>query len=100
MTVTQKSVYVKTYGCQMNVYDSERMRAEGHGLRGNPISDLADLVIFSYLHIREHAAEKGLFGTWPDEAPEENRSGGGCWWQWRAAWRKPKGQKYPPGQNR
>ena len=55
-----KSVYVKTYGCQMNVYDSDRMRdtmrAEGYVEALAP--DNADLVIFNTCHIREHAAEK------------------------------------------
>jgi tRNA-2-methylthio-N6-dimethylallyladenosine synthase len=60
MTVTQKSVYVKTYGCQMNVYDSERMRdtLKAMGYTETPVPDLADLVIFNTCHIREHAAEK------------------------------------------
>jgi len=60
MTVTPKSVYVKTYGCQMNVYDSERMRdtLKGMGYAETPVPDLADLVIFNTCHIREHAAEK------------------------------------------
>jgi tRNA-2-methylthio-N6-dimethylallyladenosine synthase len=55
-----KTVYLKTYGCQMNVYDSERMlgslRAEGYAETDAP--DNADLVIFNTCHIREHAAEK------------------------------------------
>jgi len=55
-----KSVYMKTYGCQMNVYDSERMRdtlrTMGYGETEKP--DNADLVIFNTCHIREHAAEK------------------------------------------
>lgn len=55
-----KTVYLKTYGCQMNVYDSERMlgslRAEGYAETEQP--DNADLVIFNTCHIREHAAEK------------------------------------------
>ena len=60
MTVTPKSVYVKTYGCQMNVYDSERMRdtLKAMGYAETPVPDLADLVIFNTCHIREHAAEK------------------------------------------
>ena len=60
MTTTQKSVYVKTYGCQMNVYDSERMRdtLKAMGYAETPVPDLADLVIFNTCHIREHAAEK------------------------------------------
>lgn len=55
-----KSVYLKTYGCQMNVYDSDRMRdtlrALGYAETAKP--DNADLVIFNTCHIREHAAEK------------------------------------------
>ncbi len=60
MSTTQKSVYVKTYGCQMNVYDSERMRdtLKAMGYTETPVPDLADLVIFNTCHIREHAAEK------------------------------------------
>jgi tRNA-2-methylthio-N6-dimethylallyladenosine synthase len=55
-----KTVYLKTYGCQMNVYDSERMlgalRADGYAETDRP--ETADLVVFNTCHIREHAAEK------------------------------------------
>jgi len=55
-----KAVYVKTFGCQMNVYDSERMvealAREGYGVADTP--DNADLVILNTCHVREKAAEK------------------------------------------
>jgi tRNA-2-methylthio-N6-dimethylallyladenosine synthase len=57
---TQRKVFIKTYGCQMNVYDSQRMgdqlAAEGYGETGN-IED-ADLVLLNTCHIREKAVEK------------------------------------------
>ncbi len=55
-----KKFYVKTYGCQMNVYDSERMSAvlgaEGYTQTGTPGD--ADLILLNTCHIREKAAEK------------------------------------------
>ncbi|WP_298915203.1 tRNA (N6-isopentenyl adenosine(37)-C2)-methylthiotransferase MiaB [uncultured Algimonas sp.] len=55
-----KSVFIKTYGCQMNVYDSERMADVlapiGYAAVDTP--DQADLVILNTCHIREKAAEK------------------------------------------
>ncbi len=55
-----KKVFVKTYGCQMNVYDSERMRDVltplGYAETTSP--EDADLVILNTCHIREKAAEK------------------------------------------
>ncbi len=55
-----KSVFVKTYGCQMNVYDSQRMEdilaAEGYVRAAGPES--ADLVILNTCHIREKAVDK------------------------------------------
>ena len=55
-----KRLYIKTYGCQMNVYDSERMadvlRPLGYGMTDAP--EGADLVILNTCHIREKAAEK------------------------------------------
>ena len=58
--MTPKTAYVKTYGCQMNVYDSDRMRdsLKTLGYAETPKPDNADLVIFNTCHIREHAAEK------------------------------------------
>ncbi len=55
-----KKVHIKTYGCQMNVYDSQRMQdvlsplgyAPGETIEG------ADLVILNTCHIREKAEEK------------------------------------------
>ncbi len=55
-----KKLFIKTYGCQMNVYDSERM-AEAMGAEGYAQTDRpeeADLVLLNTCHIREKAAEK------------------------------------------
>ena len=55
-----KSVFIRTYGCQMNVYDSERMagllKPLGYAVAEKP--EGADLVILNTCHIREKAAEK------------------------------------------
>ena len=55
-----KKVFVKTYGCQMNVYDSERMRdvLRPLGYAETATPEEADLVILNTCHIREKAAEK------------------------------------------
>ncbi|MEI7601164.1 MAG: tRNA (N6-isopentenyl adenosine(37)-C2)-methylthiotransferase MiaB [Aestuariivirga sp.] len=55
-----KKVFVKTYGCQMNVYDSERMRdvLGPLGYAETAVPEQADLVILNTCHIREKAAEK------------------------------------------
>ena len=55
-----KKLYIKTYGCQMNVYDSERM-AETLGAEGyvqTDTADDADMILLNTCHIREKAAEK------------------------------------------
>ncbi len=55
-----KKLFVKTYGCQMNVYDSERM-AETLAAQGYETTDRAedaDMVLLNTCHIREKAAEK------------------------------------------
>lgn len=55
-----KNLYIKTYGCQMNVYDSDRMQdlmmAIGYENVDKP--DNADMVIINTCHIREKASEK------------------------------------------
>ncbi|KAF0100920.1 MAG: bifunctional enzyme involved in thiolation and methylation of tRNA [Rhodospirillaceae bacterium] len=55
-----KRVFIRTYGCQMNVYDSDRMadvlRPLGYALADGP--EQADLVVLNTCHIREHASEK------------------------------------------
>lgn len=56
----RKRLFIKTYGCQMNVYDSERMadvlRPLGYGVVDDP--EGADLVVLNTCHIREKATEK------------------------------------------
>jgi tRNA-2-methylthio-N6-dimethylallyladenosine synthase len=59
-TDSPKTYYVKNYGCQMNVYDGERMEemfaAQGMSAAADKAS--ADLVVLNTCHIREKAAEK------------------------------------------
>ena len=55
-----KRLFIKTYGCQMNVYDSERMADVlsplGYAMTDSP--EGADLVVLNTCHIREKATEK------------------------------------------
>ena len=55
-----KKVFVKSYGCQMNVYDAERMAdvLATEGYSETATMEEADLVILNTCHIREKAAEK------------------------------------------
>jgi len=58
--MTPKTFKIKSFGCQMNVYDGERM-AELLGAQGMSVaaeSEDADLVVLNTCHIREKAAEK------------------------------------------
>ena len=60
MTTAAKKLFIKTYGCQMNVYDSKRMAdvlaPAGYALTDSPAD--AHMVILNTCHIREKAAEK------------------------------------------
>ncbi len=55
-----KKLYIKTYGCQMNVYDSRRMADLLAPLGFTAVEDAqaADMVILNTCHIREKAVEK------------------------------------------
>jgi tRNA-2-methylthio-N6-dimethylallyladenosine synthase len=59
-TPNTRKVFVKTYGCQMNVYDSERMTdaLSKDGYQATDVLEEADLVLLNTCHIREKAAEK------------------------------------------
>ncbi|BDW86660.1 tRNA-2-methylthio-N(6)-dimethylallyladenosine synthase [Roseicyclus marinus] len=80
-----KKLYVKTYGCQMNVYDSERM-AETLGAQGYVQVDTpeaADMILLNTCHIREKAAEKlysdlGRLKPLHEEKPDLKIGVAGC----------------------
>ena len=80
-----KKLFIKTYGCQMNVYDSERM-AEAMGGAGyvtTETPDDADMILLNTCHIREKAAEKvyselGRFKGLKAEKPDLKIGVAGC----------------------
>src|SRR5271154_4046355 len=55
-----RKLYAKSFGCQMNVYDSRRMAdtLAPHGYVEAAAAESADLVILNTCHIREKASEK------------------------------------------
>lgn len=76
----RRKVHVKTYGCQMNVYDSGRMvdALAPAGFGATEAAEEADLVILNTCHIREKAAEKiyselGRLGVLQRERAAEGR---------------------------
>ena len=81
-----KKLFVKTFGCQMNAYDSEKMQDvlhQSHGMIATQSPEDADMVIFNTCSIREKAQEK-LFselGRWrrrKKDKPELIIAVGGC----------------------
>jgi tRNA-2-methylthio-N6-dimethylallyladenosine synthase len=58
--VPARKAFIKSFGCQMNAYDAERMgeilQAQGYGMADQP--ETADLVVLNTCHIREKAADK------------------------------------------
>jgi tRNA-2-methylthio-N6-dimethylallyladenosine synthase len=81
-----KKLYIKTFGCQMNEYDSDKMAdvlRESHGYELTEIAEEADLLLVNTCSIREKAQEKVFseLGRW--RAIKERRDGvmigvGGC----------------------
>ncbi len=80
-----KKLFIKTYGCQMNIYDSERM-AEALATSGyvaTEVPDDADMILLNTCHIREKAAEKvyselGRFKKLKAAKPELKIAVAGC----------------------
>jgi tRNA-2-methylthio-N6-dimethylallyladenosine synthase len=80
-----KKLYIKTYGCQMNVYDSERMAEAlgGQGYVETKSPDDADMILLNTCHIREKAAEKvyselGRFKPLKEARPDLKIGVAGC----------------------
>ena len=77
---TPKKLYVKTWGCQMNVYDTRRMEDTMRGLGYAPTDtpDDADMVILNTCHIREKATDKVFsdLGRLRDFKAEKEKRGG------------------------
>ncbi len=75
-----RKLHIKSYGCQMNVYDAQRMvdTLAGEGFVETANADDADLVILNTCHIREKASEKvyselGRLRVMKDEAARNGR---------------------------
>jgi len=78
-----KKLYLKTYGCQMNVYDSERMAEALQGYEQVNSPEGADMILLNTCHIREKAAEKvyselGRFKHLKAENPDLKIGVAGC----------------------
>ncbi|WP_322866309.1 tRNA (N6-isopentenyl adenosine(37)-C2)-methylthiotransferase MiaB [Aquicoccus sp. G2-2] len=80
-----KKLYIKTYGCQMNVYDSERMAEAMGGVGYTEVGapEDADMILLNTCHIREKAAEKvyselGRFKSLKAENPDLKIGVAGC----------------------
>lgn len=83
---TQKKVFVKTWGCQMNEYDSSRMTdllGSTHGMIAVDRAEDADVILLNTCSIREKAQEKvfSQLGEWralKQQRPELLIGVGGC----------------------
>ena len=81
-----KKLFVRTMGCQMNEYDSEKMAdvlRESHGFKLTDNPEEADLLLVNTCSIREKAQEKvfselGRWRAWKDKRPELMIGVGGC----------------------
>ena len=58
--LTQKKIFIKSYGCQMNIYDSNRIKNlfDNEGYTETLDMENADMIVLNTCHIREKAVEK------------------------------------------
>ena len=70
-----RKLHIKSYGCQMNVYDAQRMvdTLADEGFVETANVDDADLVILNTCHIREKASEKVYLRTRAAARPSRTR---------------------------
>ena len=81
-----RKLYIKTFGCQMNEYDSAKMAdvlRESHGLELTDQPELADVLLLNTCSIREKAQEKvfsqlGRWRPWKKRNPDLVIGVGGC----------------------
>lgn len=79
-------VFIKTFGCQMNEYDSQKMRdvlQDSHGLQETDQAEQADVLLLNTCSIREKAQEKvfsqlGQWRPWKEANPNLIIGVGGC----------------------
>jgi len=79
-------LYIKTFGCQMNEYDSTKMvdvLRESHGLERTDTPEEADILLLNTCSVREKAQEKvfsqlGRWKTWKQDKPGLIIGVGGC----------------------
>ena len=83
---SRPKVFIRTYGCQMNEYDSARMAdvlAHSHGYERTETADEADLLLINTCSVREKAQEKvfselGRWKSWKAGRPGRLVGVGGC----------------------
>lgn len=81
-----RKLYIKTFGCQMNEYDSAKMAellAASHGLEKTDVPEEADVLLLNTCSVREKAQEKvfsqlGIWREWKERHPELVIGVGGC----------------------
>ena len=81
-----RKLYIKTFGCQMNEYDSARtadLLAVSHGLERTEVPEDADVLLINTCSVREKAEEKvfsqlGRWREWKQARPELIIGVGGC----------------------
>ena len=79
-------LFIKTFGCQMNEYDSSKMAdvlAASHQLEVTDVAENADVLLLNTCSIREKAQEKvfhqlGRWKRWKDDKPNLVIGVGGC----------------------
>jgi tRNA-2-methylthio-N6-dimethylallyladenosine synthase len=81
-----RKLYIRTFGCQMNEYDSQKMQdllRDSHGLEVTEDPEQADVLLLNTCSIREKAQEKvfsqlGVWKDWKRDRPELVIGVGGC----------------------
>jgi tRNA-2-methylthio-N6-dimethylallyladenosine synthase len=81
-----QKLFIKTFGCQMNEYDSSKMGdllKESHGLELTTVAEEADVLLLNTCSVREKAQEKvfsllGTWKSWKDKRPHLVIGVGGC----------------------